>query len=158
MSLTRRYFIGSAFLASMAATALRGAFAQRLFDSREATFGDENLSLLNDATEKTFQPFVGDSFTVSQGGRRVGTLTLHSVASAPKPAKGAKVPMVGKLPPSSSQEISSFSLQFKGSGTPLQQGTYTLKNSRLGTISLFIVPGGEKSKPYTYTAVFCTLA
>ncbi len=157
MSLTRRYFIGSASLSLMATTVLRGAFAQRLLDAKETTFGDENLSLLNDATEQTFEPFIGDSFAVSQESRRFGSLTLHSVSSAPKPARAKKLPIVGKVPPSSSQGMNSFFLQFKGSGSPLQQGSYTFKNGRLGSISLFIVPGGEKSKPYTYTAAFCTL-
>jgi hypothetical protein len=157
MSLTRRHFIESASLSLLATSVLRTGLAQSISGSQDATFNADNLSLLQDVTEETFKPYVGESFAVSQGNRRVGSLNLHSVTPAPAQPPASKLPMVGKMPPSSEQAINSFSLHFRGSGTPLPQGTYTFKNGSLGSVSLFIVPGDETTKPYTYTASFCLL-
>jgi hypothetical protein len=157
MGLTRRHFIESATLTVLANAVLRPGFAENASMPKDATFSAENTSLLDDATEDTFKPFVGDTFTISQGSRKVGSLTLHSVASVKAPPSPSKLHMVGKVPQPSKQATKSFSLQFKGSGTGIHQGTYTFKNGRLGSVSLFIVPGGATSKPFTYTASFCLL-
>jgi hypothetical protein len=158
MSLTRRHFIETASLTLLASAACPTVFAQSASGAKDGTFSAENLSLLEDVTEETFKPYIGDSFAVSEGSRSMGSLVLHSVAPAPLPPSPPKQPMVGQVPPPSNQAVDGFSLQFKGSGTSLHQGTYTLKNTRLGNVSLFIVPGGQKTSPHTYTAVFSLLA
>ena len=48
-----------------------------------------------------------------------------------------------------------FSLVFRGPrGTPLQQGTYQLQHTQLGTFDLFLVPVGRDHDGVYYEAVF----
>jgi hypothetical protein len=161
MSLTRRRFIEAASLTLLAGAARPAVFAQTASSSKGGTFEEKNLAVLEDASEETFKPFVGERFTVTQGKQQFEPLTLKSVtkaeqsSSATKAMLSSKPAAAGSAASGSAKETTTgFALRFRGSGKPLSQGTYVLENHGLGSFALFIVPGGPKMNPNTYTATF----
>lgn len=163
MALTRRRFIEAASLTLLASAARPAAFAQAASESKDDTFQDENLALLDHASEETFKPYVGDRFVVMNGKQQVESLTLESVRTASEPSSAAQVPRAAlstrrAASKVATETVTSFGLHFRGSGKSLSQGTYTLKNHSLGSFALFIVPGGPAMNPKTYTATFSRLA
>jgi len=158
MSLTRRRFVEAASLTLLASAARPISFAQSISGAADEPFSAENVASLEGVSEETFKPFIGESFSVHQGNRKLETLTLRSVTSAPEAKSESKLPTAGRTLKPAEQVVKSFSLRFRTSGTSLPQGTYILKNERMGSLSLFIVPGGPKMDPRTYTATFSLLA
>jgi hypothetical protein len=157
MSISRRRFVRSAALSALAGTALRSAWARPGLASKDETFSPENLVALNGISMQTFQSLAGESFTVSSGGRVLGSVTLISVTGFKLPAalpNKPRVMVVGRLPLTTTQLLSGFSVRFQGSGATLPQGTYTLANNSIGSLPLLLVPSGPGSSPNTYTAVF----
>jgi hypothetical protein len=142
MSHSRRAFIQSATLTLVAGAALP-VFSQ---STTNKTFADENLVLLDGVSPRMFEPYIGEMFSVLSESNAMGSLRLIAVTefSPPKPSSS-------KL---SSQEVTGFTLRFRGSGNPLAQGVYTLQNHSLGSMSLLLVPSGETVSPTTYSAVF----
>ena len=162
MSLTRRRFIEAASLTLLASAARSVAFAQKATGSTDDTFQDKDLAVLENASEETFKPLVGERFTVLHGKQQLESLTLDSVTTAEEPSPASEVPRatLSSRPASSSptkETATSFGLHFRGSGKSLSQGTYTFKNHNLGSFALFIVPGGPEMNPHTYTATFSRL-
>lgn len=157
MPISRRRFVRSAALSALAGAALRTAWAQSGVASQDDTFKAENLVALNGLSMQSFQSLAGESFAVSSGNRALGSMTLLSVTAFALPATPSTkmhVLVVGPVPRTPAQTLSSFSVRFQGSGAALPQGTYTLANSSLGSFPLLLVPSGPGSSPNTYTAVF----
>lgn len=90
---------------------------------------DPTLDLLG-ATEATFRPHLGDTFSVS--GQAVRRLKLVGVRN-----RGDRA----------------FSLYFEGDAG-LAQGTYPLRHATLGRFDLFVVPGQVSSGIAGYEAAF----
>jgi hypothetical protein len=154
MSLTRRRFIEAASLTVLASTVRPIAFAQSVSGLKDDTFSSENLAVLDDVSEETFKPLIGEKFKVIQGKRQLESVTLLSVSAAAQPSTASRLPNAYRLSKDSRQAAEGFSLRFRGSGKSLTQGTYTLKNESLGSVALFIVPCGPGTNPQTYTATF----
>ena len=92
---------------------------------------------LGTATLETFEPCVGDAFTLSADGASV-ELVLHSALA------------IGEWPGGRQP----FSLAFRGPAEPLlPQATYGLEHAELGAFHLFIVPIGRDSGGTLYEAV-----
>jgi hypothetical protein len=157
MSVTRRRFVEVASLSLLAGAALPAAFAQDGVGEKTEPFSSENLLVLNDASQKTFERFIGERFAIRNAERALGSLTLLSVEAAPPIPAPAKH-MVGRVPKAAPRSLTGFSLRFQGSGGTLPQGTYTFRNAGLGSFPLFIVPSGPRVTPHTYTAVFTSFA
>ncbi|MDR3775209.1 MAG: hypothetical protein P4L26_17780 [Terracidiphilus sp.] len=157
MSLTRRRFIGTASLSALASAAFPTVLAQTIAPRKDDPFKQQNLDVLANASEETFKPYIGESFAMVQGGRRLASLTLLAVTPAAPPPSASKSSAAGSPPRRSGQTVRSFSLSFQGSGASEPQGTYTLNKNSLGSFSLFLVPGGPGKSPQTYTAVFSLL-
>lgn len=156
MSVTRRRFVEVASLSLLAGAALPAAFAQDGAGTKDEAFSSENLLALNDASQKTFERFIGERFAIRNTKQALGSLTLLSVEAAP-PAPAPAKHMVGRVPKASPKSLPGFWLRFQGSGGALPQGTYTFRNAGLGSFPLFIVPSGPGVTPHTYTAVFTLL-
>jgi hypothetical protein len=156
MSLTRRRFVEVASLSLLAGVAIPSAISQDDAPARDDPFRPENLLALNEASQKTFERFIDERFTIRNAKRALGSLTLISVEAAP-PAPAPAKQMVGRVPKVAPQAAAGFSLRFRGSGGELPQGTYTFRNAGLGSFPLFIVPSGPGLTPPTYTAVFTLL-
>ena len=157
MSLSRRRFIESASLTLLAGAARPVAFAQMVPRSSVDPFQDKNLSLLDHASAETFQPLVGEFFLVMRGNQQLESLILESVTSAEQPPSPSRVSKMTLSSKPAKEIVSSFALHFRGSGQSLSQGTYTMKNHTLGSLALFIVPGGPGMNPNTYTSTFTLL-
>jgi hypothetical protein len=157
MSLTRRRFVEAASLTLLAGTVRPIAFALRGRGLDAGPFSPENVAVLDEASEETFKPLIGETFSVLQGNRRLEELTLLSVTSAASPNAESRLPRVGRPSKPSEQPVSSFSLRFETSGNALPQGTYTLRNESMGNFPLFIVPSGPGITPLSYTATFSQL-
>jgi len=153
MSITRRRFIETASLSLLASATLPAAFAQSNAVLEDVTFSQERLTIFSGVTAKFFQHLVGESFAVSSKGRPLGTLKLLSITT-PETTQGAKkLAMVGRVPTTVQQTLTSFLMQFQGSGTALAQGTYTMRSAGTGIFALFVVPGDSGVTGPTYTAV-----
>jgi hypothetical protein len=158
MSLTRRRFIEAASLTLLASAARPIAFAQTASGLTDDTFQEKNLAVLDNASEETFKPLVGERFTVMHGKQQLESLTLDSVTTAEEPSSAPKAPRATLSSKPANEATTGFGLHFRGSGKSLSQGTYTMKNHSLGSFALFIVPGGPGLNPHTYTATFNRLA
>ena len=158
MSLNRRRFLESASLALLANAALPAAFARRPSGLRDDPFSQENAEVLANASEETFKPFIGETFAVMQGSRRLESLTLLEVTNN-EPAPSATRPRtVGRAPRAPEQAVKSFSLHFEGTGRPrLAQRIYAVENNRLGRFPLFLTPGNPEVSPQRYVASFSLL-
>lgn len=156
MSLTRRRFVEMASLSLLAGAAIPNAISQDDTRGKDDPFSAENLLALDEASQKTFERFIGERFTIRNAERALGSVTLISVEAAPSSLAPAKR-MVGPVPKAPPQLVTGFSLRFRGSGGELPQGTYTFQNAGLGSFPLFIVPAGPRVTPPTYTAVFSSL-
>ncbi len=158
MSLTRRRFLGTASLSLLAGAALPGVFAQRSPGRKDDTFSLENQAAIENASEETFKPLIGESFAVMKGRQQLESLTLTDVVKPEPVAASAKRPLPDRAPRYPAQQVASFSLRFQGSGSQqLPQGTYVLKSASLGSLSLFISPSDPKTNPHGYAAVFSLL-
>lgn len=142
---SRRNFIQTATLSVLAGAALP-ALSQ---SATNQTFDAANLVLLDGVAQQVFEGYIGQKFSVLDGSKAMGTIKLISV-TAIKPS----APSGGA---SGSPATSGFTLRFQGTGTPLRQGVYTLQNSVVGSMSLLLVPSGQKLAPTTYSAVFVHL-
>lgn len=156
MSLTRRRFVEVVSLSLLAGAAIPNAIAQDDARAEDDPFSAENLLALNEASQKTFERFIGERFTIRNAKRALGSLTLISVEAAP-PATAPAKHMVGRVPKAKPLSPAGFTLRFRGSGGELPQGTYTFRNAGLGSFPLFIVPSGPGVTPHTYTAVFTSV-
>jgi hypothetical protein len=89
----------------------------------------------------TFEPHVGDLFTVDLTGSEPITLTLAEANRGPwQPPEGPD---------------NAFELMFAGPADPvLPQATYRLTNASLGSLDIFIVPIARSDQATTYQAVF----
>ncbi len=93
-------------------------------------------------TISDFQPLVGEAFDVPRydNGEVHTTLTLRKVDS------------IGRAHPGRTEP---FSLVFDGpSESALDQGTFTLRHSRLGEHDIFLVPVAESNGTREYQAIF----
>jgi hypothetical protein len=158
MSLTRRRFIEAASLTLLASSAPAVAFAQSVSGLKQDAFSAEEVAMLDDISEETFTPLIGENFAVSKGNRLLGSLTLLSVASAEKPNPPSTLSKARNASKPPEQTVNCFSVRFQSSGESLPQGTYTLTNASLGSFPLFIVPGSREMSPHSYTATFNRLA
>jgi hypothetical protein len=145
MSQSRRNFIQSAALTVLGSAAFP-AFSQ---SAESKTFNQENLILLDGASQQTFEPFIGSVFSVYSEDKAMGSMKLVAVTEL-TPAKKPN----GMT---SSPTVNGFALRFRGTGASLPQGVYTLKNGAMGGISLLLVPSGMAGSPTTYSAVFAHL-
>jgi hypothetical protein len=142
---SRRDFIQTATL-----TLIAGATLPALSQSQpNETFSPENLVLLDGASQQLFESYIGETFSVLSESNAMGSIKLISVTeiTPPKPPSGAPV----------TQAVEGFTLRFTGSGKPLPQGVYTLQNRTMGSMSVLLVPSGQKVAPTTYSAVFLHL-
>ena len=85
MSLTRRRFVEVVSLSLLAGAAIPNAIAQDDARAEDDRFSAENLLALNEASQKTFERFIGERFTIRNAKRALGSLTLISVEAAPQP-------------------------------------------------------------------------
>jgi hypothetical protein len=93
---------------------------------------------LAELTLATFEPHVGDAFTVAADG-----VQLELVLSA---AQSAGEWPGGREP---------FRLVFDGPREPLlPQSIYRLEHARLGALEIFVVPIGQGADATTYEAIF----
>jgi hypothetical protein len=164
MSLTRRRFLETASLTLVASTVLPRAFAERAGSLKADPFSPEKQDFLENATEETFKPLIGESFAVMQGTAQVASLTLLSVAkpapvaASDKPRPEAGRVLAGPSPRIAAAPITSFVLQFKSnSRQTLPQATYTLTSRSVGTFALFLTPSDPSLHPHEYAAAFSLL-
>jgi hypothetical protein len=157
MTLTRRRFIEAASLTLLARAAQPIALARAVARSEKGPFSPENVAVLDKASDEMFKPLIGETFVVLQGYRRLEELTLLSVTSSTAPKVEPGLPRVDRPSKLPKQAVNSFSLRFETSGSPLRQGTYTLRNDTLGDFPLFIVPSGMGLNQVFYTATFSLL-
>jgi hypothetical protein len=93
---------------------------------------------LGDVTLETFEPHVGDVFTIADEPVSI-ELVLHS-ALALGEWPGGRQP---------------FSLTFRGPlEPPLAQAIYALEHAELGVLEIFVVPIGQDASGTLYEAVF----
>ena len=160
MNPTRRIFLQNAALSVIAASLTPAAFAQTLVTDKNPAFAPDNLALFDGVSSQTFEPWIGASFRVSLNKQPRGSLVLLSVNEMNTEATGTLgspeiVTRIGRVPQSANGPMTtSFALHFQGSGTPLEQNTYTLSHDWLGTFPLLLVPSGLHGQRPTCTAVF----
>ena len=160
MNPTRRVFLQNAALSVIAAGLPSAAFAQKLATDKNPAFAPENLTLFDGVSSRTFESWIGASFRVSLNKQPRGSLVLLSVDEMNTEAMGTPgnpeiVTRIGRVPQSANGPMTtSFALHFQGSGTPLEQNTYTLSHDWLGTFPLLLVPSGLHGPRSTCTAVF----
>jgi hypothetical protein len=141
---------------------IEGLSQNQLHDQSEA-FDPENLTIFAGVSSQTFEQWIGSSFRVSLGKQSQGSLLLTAVnvikPANPQAHENTKLqPEGGSILGSLKQpSVTSFSLHFQRSGTPLQQNTYLLDHNWLGTFPLFLVPSGLSARSSTCTAVFSLL-
>ncbi|MGA9673561.1 MAG: hypothetical protein WBQ94_30500 [Terracidiphilus sp.] len=158
MSLSRRHFVHVASLSLLAGATLPAAFAQSTLGLKREPFSAENLDPLNGISLESFQPLMGQRFSISNAGQSLGSLTLVSISVGSGTATGKKSStLVGRAPRVSQQSPTGFTLKFRGSGGMLAQGTYIFQNAAVGSLSIFIVPSGPGVAQPTYSAVFSFL-
>jgi hypothetical protein len=102
---------------------------------------------LNELTVEHFESCVGQVFTIHYDPEQTLETTL------------AEVIKLGPEPPADkpSKRRRAFSVLFQGPMTPImQQGIYTIDNSTLGSLDIFIVPLGPDSEQQgiQYEAIF----
>jgi len=164
MKATRRHFLETAALSAISVSLLPKLFAQRNSKSPTRSFDPDSLSIFQDVSAKTFEPWIGSRFAVTLDNRRLGSLVLVAVDEPEKEerARWGTGASVTPLNPNGSRKAvegpatTNFYLRFAGTGKSLPQETYLLTHDWLGTFPLFLVPCGPGSKP-TYTATFTLL-
>ncbi|MGD0829808.1 MAG: hypothetical protein ABR907_02615 [Terracidiphilus sp.] len=139
MSLSRRHFVQLASLSLLAGAAFPAALAQEAEDQR---FSPENMAAFEGLSRQSFEPYIGERFSISLSGKSLGRLTLIEVAEI-KPAAASQL-----------RPFTAFSLRFQGSGGLLPQETYTLSQPAFGSFPLLLVPCAEGAAKPTYTAIF----
>jgi len=163
LAATRRLFLQRAAFSIIAANFPLLASAQELFGSPAKGFDPESLALFDDVSAQTFEPWIGSRFRVSLNGQTRGSLVLLSVNEiGTEPQEDPDdANVILKMTPvsrfSNQSAITSFSLNFRGSGAALSQDTYMLAHDWLGNFPLFLVPSGLSGANATYTAVFSLL-
>jgi len=140
---SRRDFMQTATLTLIAGVALPA------FSQSNETFGPENLALLDGASQQLFESYIGETFSVLSESNAMGSIKLIAVTAItpPKPTSAAPI----------SQAVEGFTLRFQGTGKPLAQGVYILQNRIMGSMSVLLVPSGQKVAPTTFSAVFLHL-
>lgn len=161
MSISRRQFVEVASLTLLAGMARPASIAesaqQPVKSPARPPSIDESPSVLVDASEETFKPYIGDRFVVSKGAQALGSVTLRAVVSPQTASSPTNHPGKSRWPNASATPVKTFSLQFRGTGKPIPQGTYTMSNPSMGNFPLFIVPGAPGINPMSYTATFTFL-
>ena len=160
MSLSRRQFVYVASLSAVAASASPSLFAEDEAQQATETVTDEGSATLANLSLKDFAWLIGERFSISSPGRKLGKLTLIEAtdADAAKPSSvshaAGHVAALGHGP-----ALTTFVLRFQGAGGTLPQDTYIMSQSGLGTFPLFLVPEGPggSNRP-TYIAVFSRFA
>jgi hypothetical protein len=114
----------------------------------------------NPITMKGFEPLIGQSFAVLKGEKTLGSVRMIGVQDMAQTEKADPYRfMVGKTPAAAPpQPTISFAVHFQGQGKEMPQDTYTLRNARVGDMTLFIVPSGPGTNPVKYTASFSLLS
>ncbi len=156
MSLSRRHFVHLASLSMLAGAALPSAFAQE--EAEDKTFSPENLASFEGVSRQMFEPYVRERFDLSRAGQSLGRLTLIDVRDM---TSGATEPTSGEargLALQRGRALTSFALQFQGSGGQLPQETYVLEQRALGKFPLLLVPAAPGAETLTYTAIFTMFA
>jgi hypothetical protein len=150
MSLTRRHFVHVASFSLLA----HAAVAQKGPVFRDDPFNDENQDALEGVSAATFEPYVGERFTMSLPLHPSHALTLISVEKINPALNTEKPRMNSHTPEAASQSSICFALHFQGWGVAQPQGTYTVKHPALGGMAMLLVPSDLKANPPTYTAIF----
>ena len=164
MRSSRRRFLQKAVLSVFVVRFPLNALAQNLLSGQNKDFDPENLAVFDRVSPETFEPWIGSSFRISLNNKSLGSLVLASVnvidtASARVSERTTAVgKMVSAQPALKTPVITSFSLRFQRSGTPLTQGTYLLDHDWLGAFPLLLVPSGLSAKTSTCTAVFTLIS
>jgi len=156
MSLSRRQFVYVASLSAVAAAANPSLFGQEEAQAASEAISEEGSGILANLSLKDFQWLVGERFSISSPGRKLGKLTLieATTVDAIKPSTVSRVAShvaaLGHGP-----AITGFMLRFQGAGGTLPQETYIMSQGGLGTFPLFLVPEGPggSNRP-TYLAIF----
>jgi len=93
---------------------------------------------LEDLTGATFEPHIGDAFTITAEPQAIELVLAEVTILADRPG--------GRDP---------FSLLFQGPPQPLlPQAIYRLEHPRLGPLEIFIVPLGQDAAGARYEAIF----
>jgi hypothetical protein len=93
---------------------------------------------LDELTLATFEPLVGEPFTLDAGSERLALVLDTATALAARPG--------GRDP---------FSLVFRGPPEPLlAQAIHPLDHAALGRLEIFIVPIGRDATGVSYEAIF----
>jgi hypothetical protein len=167
MKSTRRLFLQGAALSALATGFPLSTLAQELLNSGAKGFDPEVLAIFDGVSAQTFEPWIGSQFRVSLNNLQQGSLVLLSVEEAEarasveltaEPSLENPLHRIGPLPSTSNAPaMTSFSLQFQRTGSPLRQETYMLSHDWLGTFPLLLVPSGLAGTPSTCTATFTLL-
>lgn len=108
-----------------------------------AVFGAELALNVAQLSRKSFQSVIGSTFTANGSSLTPSWLVLQSIEEVtPADTQPAITGIRGPA-------TESFILHFSSVGAPLAQGTYDFQHSSLGTMKIFVVPGGNG-----YFAVF----
>ncbi len=93
---------------------------------------------LGELTLETFEPYVGDAFTIAAEPASIDLVLDAAAALGEWPG--------GRQP---------FDLRFRGPHEPmLAQAIYRLEHASLGALEIFIVPIGRDAESTTYQAIF----
>jgi hypothetical protein len=150
MSKSRRHFMQAAGMTLLASSAFPAFSQSELKAEVKKTFDPDNLTLLDSGSKELYERYLGLKFSVSVDTKPVGSMTLIEVKDLP-----VTKPPAGYVP---AQEVTGYSLRFRGYGTPLPQDVYTLHNPSLGSVSLLLVPSGLPGSSTTYSAIVARLA
>ena len=160
MSLSRRQFVYVASLSAVAAAANPSLFAQEEAQTAGEAITEEGSAIVANLSLKDFQWLVGERFSISSPGKKLGKLTLieATVLDPVKPSHAAH--LAGQaVAPARGPAVSGFSLRFQGAGGTLPQDTYIMSQSGIGTFPLFMVPEGPGGSSHpTYLAIFTRFA
>ena len=129
MTKSRRQFLQTGTLAAMFAAVPLKASAKHNSNGRAGFLGllDDPDDPLAYYSKATFVSYVNSTFQIQAASGAVDA-TLVSVSDMPAPTGGE-----------------CFALLFVGGSTALQQNTYSVVHSALGTFQLFLVPAGADS-------------
>lgn len=160
MSLSRRQFVYVASLSAVAAAANPSLFAQEEAQAAGQSISEDGSAIVANLSIKDFQWLVGERFSISSVGQKLGKLTLIEAAVL-DPIKPSHAPhLAGQaVAPARGPAVSGFSLRFQGAGGTLPQDTYILQQGGIGTFPLFLVPEGPAGSSHpTYLAIFTRFA
>jgi len=159
MPFSRRSFVQNATLTILAGSVIPSASAQTAATTKGEPLHFGNPISLKGVSGKSFEPLIGQNFTLTAADKPMGSLRLIAIEDlTPVSNPDSQRFMVGRVPVTSPrQPIACFALRFQGQEPHLPQDTYTLRNPRIGSIALFLVPSSDQPAPAKYTAFFSLL-